>query len=109
MRPVLHPEARVELRAAALWYDEQRPGLGSEFVDEVGTFLERISANPNSFPLWPGVSATAEPVRRGVMHRFPYAVAFEVHLDGVFVLAVAHGRRRPLYWLGRTAGGAGVL
>jgi UvrD-like helicase family protein len=31
----LHPEARSELRSAALWYDEQRPGLGDEFIADV--------------------------------------------------------------------------
>ena len=35
MRVVLHTKARAELRAAALWYDEQRPGLGRELVAEV--------------------------------------------------------------------------
>ena len=102
MRLVLHPEARVELRAAALWYEEQRPGLGGEFLAEVTAVLERIAANPHSFPLWPGVSATAEPTRRGVVHRLPYVVAFEAHADRVLVLAIAHGKRRPLYWLART-------
>ena len=105
MRVVLHPEARAELRAAAFWYDEQRPGLGGEFVAEVTAVLERIAATPNSFPLWPGVSATPEPIRRGVMHRFPYMVAFEAHLDHALVLAIAHGKRRPLYWLARARRG----
>jgi plasmid stabilization system protein ParE len=84
-----------------LWYDEQRPGLGGEFVAEVTAVLERIAATPHLFPLWPGVSAMLEPVRRAVMHRFPYGVAFESHLDHILVLAIAHGRRRPLYWLAR--------
>ncbi len=44
---------------------------------------------------------TAGPVRKAVMHRFPYVVAFEVHADHVLVLAIAHGKRRPLHWLAR--------
>ena len=35
MRFELHPEARAELRSAALWYDERRSGLGDEFIAEV--------------------------------------------------------------------------
>ena len=35
------------------------------------------------------------------MHRFPYVVAFEQHQDCVLVLAIAHAKRRPLYWLAR--------
>ena len=64
MRLELHPEARAELRSAALWYDEQRPGLGDEFISEV---------------------------------------AFEEHEQHLLVLAVAHAKRRPLYWLTRTS------
>ena len=35
MRLELHPEARTELRRAALWYDEGRSGSGDELVAEV--------------------------------------------------------------------------
>ena len=51
MRVRLHPEARDELRAAALWYDERRAGLGGDLVAEVAATLDRIAAAPRSFPL----------------------------------------------------------
>jgi toxin ParE1/3/4 len=101
VRIVLHPEATVEIRSTALWYDEQKPGLGDEFVEALNSLFERIVASPPAFPLWIGVSSTLEPVRKAAMNRFPYLVAFEVHVDRVVVLAVAHGKRRPLYWLAR--------
>jgi hypothetical protein len=41
VRLELHPEARAELRSAALWYDERRPGLGDEFIVEVSAALDR--------------------------------------------------------------------
>ena len=99
MRYVLHPEADAEVEAAALWYDERRPGLGGEFLAEVTAVLQRIEAAPHSFPRWPGASGRAEPIRRAVMDRFPYVVAFEGHSDHILILAIAHGKRRPLYWL----------
>jgi hypothetical protein len=37
----LHREALAELRRAAIWYDEQRPGLG----DEVCAAVARAPAN----------------------------------------------------------------
>lgn len=101
MRVVLHPEAHAEVLTAALWYDEQRTGLGVEFMAEVSDVLQRIEAAPRSFALWPGATGTAEPIRRAVMHRFPYLVAFEGHADHILILAIAHGKRRPLYWLAR--------
>jgi hypothetical protein len=46
------------------------------------------------------------PIRRALVERFPYAIAFEAHPDAVFILAVAHAKRRPLYWLHRSGTGA---
>lgn len=101
MRIELHPEARAELRAAALWYEEQRPGLGDDFVAEVSRALDRIGETPAAFPIWPGTSAAPVMIRRAVMDRFPYVIGFEVHAEHVLVLAIAHAKRRPLYWLAR--------
>jgi plasmid stabilization system protein ParE len=50
VRLELHPEARAELRRAALWYDEQRPGLGDEFLSEISASLDRVSDAPESYP-----------------------------------------------------------
>jgi hypothetical protein len=33
----------------------------------------------------------------------PYLVAFELHAESMLVLAVAHAKRQPLYWLARTS------
>ena len=101
MRAVLHPEARAELRSAALWYDERRLGLGDDFIAEVTVVLGKIEARPESFALWPGTSKRLRPVRRAVFPRFPYVLAFEARPDYILVLAIAHGRRKPLYWLRR--------
>ncbi|WP_433933048.1 type II toxin-antitoxin system RelE/ParE family toxin [Sorangium cellulosum] len=101
MRVELHPEARAELRAVAVWYDERRPGLGDEFVDEVSSIIARIGEAPGSFPRWPTTSPASVHIGRAVLGRFPYVIAFEVHAERVLVLAIAHAKRRPLYWLAR--------
>jgi len=101
VRVELHPEARAELRSAALWYEERRVGLGDEFIAEIATVLDRIAEAAASFPKWPGTRAAAPLIRRAVLHRFPYVIAFESHNRNVLVLAVAHAKRRPLYWLSR--------
>ena len=101
MRVELHPDARAELRSAALWYDQRRIGLGDEFITEISTVLDRIGEAAESFPKWPGTRAAAPVIRRAVLHRFPYVIAFESHDREIFVLAVAHAKRRPLYWLSR--------
>ena len=101
MRVELHPEARAELRAAAIWYDERRPGLSDEFIAEVSSILDKIGEVPASFQIWPGTSPAPLSIRRAVVNRFPYVIAFEVHSEHTLVLAIAHAKRRPLYWLTR--------
>lgn len=101
MRVELHPEARAELRSTAFWYDERRPGLGASFINEVSETLTRIGEAPLAHVQWPGTDAAPTTIRRAVVVRFPYLLAFEVHADLVLVLAVAHAKRRPLYWLAR--------
>jgi plasmid stabilization system protein ParE len=99
----LHPEARTELRAAALWYEERRAGLGDEFVSEISTVLARIGRAGESYPRWPGTERASGIVRKATVRRFPYLVAFEIHAEDALVLAVAHAKRRPLYWLARAS------
>ena len=102
MRLELHPDARAEFRSAALWYDERRTGLGDEFIAEVSAALDRIGSAPESYPAWPRTRAAGPLIRKATIQRFPYVIAFEKHEQHVLVLAVAHAKRRPLYWLTRT-------
>jgi toxin ParE1/3/4 len=102
VRLELHPEARAELRSAVLWYDERRPGLGDEFVAEVSAALNRIGGAPESYPAWPHTRTAGPLIRKATIQRFPYVIAFEKHGHHVLVLAIAHAKRRPLYWFTRT-------
>jgi hypothetical protein len=101
VRVVLHPDARAEVRVAAIWYDEQRDGLGVEFLAAVAELLSTVGDRPLSYPLWPGTPVGDPTIRRASMSRFPYFAACEAHADHVLVLAFAHAKRRPLYWLER--------
>jgi len=101
VRVALHPEARAELRAAAIWYDERKAGLGDELLAEVSALLTRIGAMPDAFPTWPGTSAARSGIAKAIVLRFPYLIAFEKRSRDVLVLAIPHAKRRPLYWLTR--------
>jgi plasmid stabilization system protein ParE len=101
VRLELHPEAQAELRSAAVWYDERRLGLGDEFIADVSATLDRIGATPESYPAWPGTRAEGPAIRKAATQRFPYVIAFEKHKHHVLILAIAHAKRRPLYWLTR--------
>ena len=104
MRVELHPETQAEFRAAAIWYDERQPGLGERFVSEVTSALARLSEAPRSCTVWVDSRAVPVAVRKASVHGFPYVIAFEAIDDRVFVLAIAHEKRRPMYWLPRFRG-----
>jgi hypothetical protein len=96
---VLSP-ALQEITQAALWFDAQRVGLGDEFWQSVDAKLLQIGQNPLRF----AKSEFATPhvdLRCVVMRRFNYVIHFLVEVDEVQVVAVAHGARRPGYWLRR--------
>ena len=45
---VLRPEARAEFDEAFDWYEQQRSGLGVDFVTQVQEVFDRISATHRS-------------------------------------------------------------
>ena len=75
--------------------------MGDEFIADVSATLDRIGGTPESYPAWPRTRATGLLIRKATIQRFPYVIAFEKHEQHVLVLAVAHAKRRPLYWLTR--------
>lgn len=96
----LSAAAAAELDNAATWYDEQRAGLGVEFMDAVDEALDTLAEWPHSGASVEDVPPDLE-VRRAPLARFPHHVAYIVLGDRVRILAVAHDRRRPAYWAPR--------
>jgi plasmid stabilization system protein ParE len=95
------PEAAAELADSALWYDRQHPGLGTRFLAAVEAALARIDSWPEAAPLVEGLPADLA-VRRATVRQFPYRIAHLVLGETIRVLAIAHTRRAPGYWHGRT-------
>lgn len=96
----IHAEALAEIDRTSAWYDEQRPGLGVEFVVELRAVLVSLRDAPGlSTP--DRSSPAAARVRRRRLHRFPYAVVFAESDTEYVVIAAMHLRRRPGYWLTR--------
>jgi plasmid stabilization system protein ParE len=92
----LRDEADRDLTDAASWYEQQRKGLGHEFLDDALSVFDRIGQEPLNFPV---VHRNA---RRAVMHRFPFCIYFAVEQIDVVVLSVIHGTRHPRRWKTRT-------
>ena len=97
----IHPAAVDEMRAAALWYEERAPGLGVRFVDSVLAATNRIAENPRIGAIWQSARLARKGVRRLTLTNFPYLLVYALEAERIVVVAVAHGRRRPGYWLRR--------
>lgn len=89
----LAPGAEADIREAFTWYRERNALIAAAFRAEVFDSIERIAEAPLVRP------ADEGGIRRRVLHRFPYSVMYEMQASTVTVLAVAHHRRRPGYWI----------
>ena len=78
---VFHPAARAEFEAAVARYEAERAGLGALFSSHVQKSVQRTVNAP--------------------LTRFPYSVVYLIESERIFILAVAHFRRRPNFWTER--------
>jgi hypothetical protein len=97
MKVRFHAAALDEVERTAKWYEDGQAGLGDEFLavlDDVLSHLERDDIVTS--PVREDVR-----VRRVFLPRFPHSVVIiDAHGERV-VLAVAHLKRKPGYWLAR--------
>ena len=85
------PEARQDLIETRQWYDLRQAGFGTVFARAFADAIERMQAQPLSYP------AVVGSIRRVILQRFPYAIYFRVETDEIVVLAV-HSRQDPGRW-----------
>jgi plasmid stabilization system protein ParE len=91
-----HPEAEREFIEEAAHYESEAPGLGSRFADDVDRIIKLLRENPK-------VGAPVdEELRHFVLRRFPHSIVYAVLGQRLFIIAVAHGSRKPGYWRSRT-------
>jgi plasmid stabilization system protein ParE len=91
----LLPEAKAEFDAAADWYEQQRKGLGVDFISRVRAVMQRIAANPRLHAI------VYKDVRKAVVSRFPFLVLYREAAAEVIVVAVFHTSRNPSIWQAR--------
>ena len=96
----IEPEAEAELGEAALWYENHRTGLGSDFLGRVDLALSRLNRWPRAGGAVPGLPVELD-VRRVPVDRYPYHLIYLLATDVIRILAVAHDRRMPGYWRSR--------
>lgn len=93
---IFRPEAKAEFFEAIVWYENQVPGLGKEFAQEVIQALERAQAQPEMFRK---VRGRAQRIR---LKRFkPYCIYFAIKHGAFSVISIFHGARNPAELLQR--------
>ena len=85
-------EAVHDAIEAFSWYEAERPGLGREFEEALGSTLDLLRQVPEAGPI------VHRDVRRVVLRRFPYAVYYVLSSELIDVRAVAHTHRDPGHW-----------
>ena len=87
--------AQQEIDEAVAWFNEQVDGRGLVFLDE----LDRVVRLVKSYPF--ASTKIERDIRRCLFARFPYSLIYGVEEQTIVVIAVAHSRRSPRYWIDR--------
>lgn len=86
---IILEEAIAEIRESCLYYDENSPGLGLVFEEEVFQLFEKIKDNPLIFPI------KFAHLHEAVLTRFPFVVTYELFGKTIIISAVFHTKRNP--------------
>jgi toxin ParE1/3/4 len=96
MRVSFHPEAAAEVERAQAWYEERSVFAAAGFLQELTRVVRRLRSTPQLHP--PAEHGT----RRILLDRYPFSVIYILRGEEIFIVAVAHHKRRPGYWAPRT-------
>jgi plasmid stabilization system protein ParE len=87
--------ALEEVSEVSLQYAVDNPAVAHQFFDQLDRVETLLAKNPR----------IGRPTERGArkfrLRKFPYDVVYRITHDEVTVLAVAHHRRDPGYWMDR--------
>ena len=88
-------EAEQEFVESVTYYESRETGLGLRFRGEVAAVVDWILR----FPEVPRLRRRG--YRRVNLRAFPHYVAYILRGDTIWVVAIAHGHRRPEFWMDR--------
>jgi plasmid stabilization system protein ParE len=91
-----HPAAESEHLETVAYYESKRSGLGAMYLTEFEHILAGICDAPQRYPI-----EIKPDIQRRRMKKFPFTILFRALSGSIQILAVAHHRQRPIYWLGK--------
>lgn len=96
MNYVFHPAAEAELLESVGYYESRVPGLGDALINEFEALISLLFEQPRARPI-----ALDPDVRIAPLQRFPLSIIYRMREETLEIIAMAHDRRRPNYWLER--------
>lgn len=94
-RVELTPEAILELEDASTWYQDRSPRAAEAFARSLDHAIELLATNPEIAP------RSFAGTRRHPLSKFPYDIHYRLEPSRLVILAIAHQKRRPRYWIRR--------
>jgi plasmid stabilization system protein ParE len=96
MMPVDYlPGARRDFDESFDWYAERSALAAERFATAIDAALNRIAASPEQFCLIDQLH------RECIIKRFPFRIVYRAVPGRILVVAIAHAKRRPNFWLHR--------
>ena len=82
-------QAEEAIYDAGQWYEQQKKGLGEDFLIAVDDAFLSIKSNPLLYGF------RKKNIRGYRMRRFPYKILFLVNKEEILVISVLHTSRKP--------------
>ncbi len=89
---LIRPAAAADIEVAFRWYEDQRAGLGEEFLEELRKAFASLEAHPRQNPI------LHRDTRRSFVQRFPYGIFYRIYGNEILIIACMHARRDPNVW-----------
>lgn len=82
-------EAVLDIKEAYWYYEEQKIGLGNQFLETLESYLERVQKYPEHYQI------KRKPYREAFIKNFPYIIIYELDGDKIIIYAVFNTWRNP--------------
>jgi plasmid stabilization system protein ParE len=87
--------ARVEIDKVFEWYYSRSVDAAERFLQQIDATAQRVRKAPLQFPV------SRFGCRAAVIDVFPYVLYFTIGVDTITIVAVAHAKQMPGYFVGR--------
>ncbi len=87
-----HPEAIREVRETIEWYRQRSNEVATDFRTLVKSAEELVQRSPESWAVY------LLETRGFRFQKFPFVLVYVIRGQQIFIVALAHTKRKPGYW-----------